>query len=301
MARVLVNIVNTVAEDVIPETSNATSASCCAHASDSQKHPWRSTIKKVAAGNDPASVKAICFDCCNHPPSNVQDSSAPRHPIAPAAPQAEPRGRCVTCRVEYPLTDKFFTIGDIRITRDQSRTCYKCRRESKLREVTESLAIQEGWEDAAPEEDGIFNEPPSEDDEAPITKYEDLAPEAQEEARAAGRQFERLVTARYLTTSRVVRERLRSASEHRSKSSSKTNLHEFNSISPHSNRRDPTYGLGDSILLVFKKKSMVMTMSMMMKALISHPRLYPGSNLPSHWPSIVPAVLAQGSFRLLLA
>ena len=166
--------------------------------------------KRVARGDDPASIKLICFDCCPNPNdanTNAGASAAqPPPPPPPPQPDQVRRGRCVECRVEYPLIRKFFTKVDIRIDAENRRVCYACRNRTEMDDAIDD-AVAQGMEVVAeddPNQQVDVNTDPDQikpygsDDEddyaAPATTWEELPADQQADVLRAGNDFGNLST-----------------------------------------------------------------------------------------------------------
>lgn len=156
--------------------------------------------KKVARGDDPATIKTICWDCINNP--DKSSTLVDARPQTPAQPV--PRGRCADCLVEYPLTTKYFLKVDIRIDKEGSRSCFSCRKK-QVEDRDELVHSPVGF--GSPEDnDPVLPDGEQEDDELFHTKFEDLATEKRDEIEAAGNQYGNLL-AKLVNTSAFERRR----------------------------------------------------------------------------------------------
>ncbi|SPO26132.1 uncharacterized protein UTRI_02408 [Ustilago trichophora] len=129
--------------------------------------------KRLSRGDDPATIKAICFGCCNGPVDGPTiDSPAITRPLPPPPPPPPPqqqqhapkmqpdqlrRGRCIECRIDYPLVRKFFTKYDIRLDGEDRRICYSCRTKQGTDEAIED-AVANGFDVDVDGGDGSLQE-----------------------------------------------------------------------------------------------------------------------------------------------
>ncbi|KAJ1020675.1 hypothetical protein NDA16_004068 [Ustilago loliicola] len=147
--------------------------------------------KKLARGQDPASIKAVCRDCCNTPQSS---SALTDTRPAPPPPQAVPtRGRCTCCLTEYPLTTQFFIKWDTRIDAPD-RTCFPCKNNQVLDDVIVPDGYEIEFDDPADEMIMPYDSDHEDRQEALYTEFEDLDDDAKRRAEKARVEFSNLTT-----------------------------------------------------------------------------------------------------------
>lgn len=203
----------------------------CSHCTTSyprHRFPKKGLIKydkRLARGDAPSSIRVICFDCCERPPGSITaagsgSSSTAAHssgsgnikPLALASiphttaapglgpgPAAERRGCCTVCRVEYPLTVRYFPRGDTRIQAMESRrrVCFPCRTRQRLEQAIDDAVPDSFVEQAESEEEAIYvseSEDNDEEDSGPIARIEDASKEKQLEAAKARKEYSRVST-----------------------------------------------------------------------------------------------------------
>ena len=153
--------------------------------------------KKLRAGNDPTSIKAICKRCCQAPPSDLVDTR-PR-PLANKAPVE--RAACKVCRFEYPLTTTYFLRADMHLRAAGNRICFSCRNNDLADDAVEQIYAAE---QLVPVEDLEANEEiapyeTSDDDliatpQEPIRRIEDQDQDTRTQARTAARKHGDIIT-----------------------------------------------------------------------------------------------------------
>lgn len=155
--------------------------------------------RKHSRGEDPASVRAICRDCCHNPQSS---SALPRtQPAASSSSSSSvvpARGVCTSCHIDFPLTDKFFTKWDRKLDAP-NRTCFSCKNKRILDEAVDSSLVPDGYEIDLDDPEEHENIVPDLDEfrvpeEELQTKFEDLDQDEKRRAERAGQEHSRLAT-----------------------------------------------------------------------------------------------------------
>lgn len=145
--------------------------------------------KKLARGEDPASIRSICRDCCK-PETSASGALANDRPAPPRLAPFDPgRGRCTRCLTEYPLTTKFFTKRDTRLNAP-NRTCFTCKNNEVLDDVEAPDGYEIEFDDIDPDEPiHLYDIDHDEREEAMHRNFEDLDEQAKKEAERARIEF----------------------------------------------------------------------------------------------------------------
>lgn len=179
--------------------------------------------KRIQRGEDPATIKLICFRCCNDPPAASASASGSGGPGMDTRKDLKPkqttvperRGRCNKCWVDHPLTTAYFTKADTHINAVDRRVCFTCRREQALLEAVDNDADAD-YMDVGQDDTFRVIEKGDDDDHDddyddrqhgfPVLRIEDQDDHARAKAADAAKEYARLTT-KHVNALRLARKR----------------------------------------------------------------------------------------------
>ncbi|SJX62295.1 uncharacterized protein SRS1_13142 [Sporisorium reilianum f. sp. reilianum] len=184
--------------------------------------------KRLARGDDPASINIICWTCCQNPTapaasalnSNSAAAAGPSQPRpraldVPAPPsQLDSRVSCSKCGIDYPRSIEYFALADLKLSAT-GRCCFSCRVKQGVSAAIDDM-VPDGYaleEEEDDEDDQIHVDVSSEDEDNEQQllprRIEDLDEVKRAEARRARTDFNNLSTMKGFSRTLVERRRVR--------------------------------------------------------------------------------------------